>query len=67
MAVKAGAIDTVVAVMRAHVGNAGVSEYACGAMCRICIDIGTERIGLSLYMFIFIHFYVNVCVLFDFS
>ncbi len=38
LAGKAGAIDAVVAAMRAHVGNAGVSEPACGAMWNICIS-----------------------------
>ena len=38
MAVKAGAIDAVAAAMRAHVGNAGVSEQACGAMRLICVN-----------------------------
>jgi hypothetical protein len=38
LAGKAGAIDAVVAVMRAHVGNAGVSEPACGAMLNICFN-----------------------------
>ena len=32
LAGKAGAIDAVVAAMRAHVGNAGVSEQACLAL-----------------------------------
>ena len=36
LAGKAGAIDAVVAAMRAHVGSAGVSEQACRALCRIC-------------------------------
>ena len=38
LAVKAGAIDAVVATMRAHVGNAGVLEQACGAMRTICLN-----------------------------
>ena len=38
LAGKAGAIDAVVAAMRAHVGNAGVLEQACDAMCRICLN-----------------------------
>jgi hypothetical protein len=38
LAAKAGAIDAVVAAMRAHVGNAGVSEQACRAMWKICIN-----------------------------
>ena len=36
LAGKAGAIDAVVAAMRAHVGNAGVSKQACRAMCNVC-------------------------------
>ena len=35
-----GAIDALVAVMRAHVGNAGVLEQACCAMRNICEDNG---------------------------
>ena len=38
LAGKAGAIDALVAVMRAHVGNAGVSKQACKAMWNICVD-----------------------------
>ena len=38
LAGKAGGIDAVVAVMRAHVGNAGVSMYACWAIRSICFD-----------------------------
>ena len=38
LAVKAGAIDAVVAAMRAHVDNAGVSEQACEAMWNICVN-----------------------------
>ena len=38
LAGKAGAIDAVVAAMRAHVGNAGVSQWACSAMCNICVN-----------------------------
>ena len=38
LAGKAGAIDAVVAAMRAHVGNAGVSENACRAMYNICVN-----------------------------
>ena len=35
---KAGAIDAVVAILRAHTGHAGVSEYACRAMNNICAN-----------------------------
>ncbi len=38
LAGKAGAIDAVVAAMRAHVDNAGVSEQACWAMWNICAN-----------------------------
>ena len=38
LAGRAGAIDAVVAAMRTHVGNAGVSQYACWAMSNICIN-----------------------------
>ena len=38
LAGKAGAIDAVVAAMRAHVGNAGVLEQACGAMNYFCFN-----------------------------
>ena len=38
LARKAGAIDAVVAAMRAHVGNAGVSEQACRAMDIVCTN-----------------------------
>ena len=38
LAGKAGAIGAVVAAMRAHVGNAGVLEQACGAMINICAN-----------------------------
>ena len=46
LAGKAGAIDAVVAAMRAHVGNAGVSEEACGAMINICAygEFGVDRV-----------------------
>ncbi len=40
LARKAGAIDAVVAVMRAHIGNAGVLKQACGALQNISIDNG---------------------------
>ena len=45
MAGKAGAIDAVVAAMRAHVGNAGVSKQACRAMCTICFNNGAFGVG----------------------
>ncbi len=38
LAGKAGAIDALVAAMRAHVGNSGVLEQACGAMWNICVN-----------------------------
>ncbi len=37
---KAGAIDAVVAVMRAHADNAGVLEQACLTMKHVCCDNG---------------------------
>ena len=41
MAVEAGAIDALVAVLRAHVGgDAGVLESACGTMIWLCIVNG---------------------------
>ena len=40
LAGKAGAIDAVVATMRAHVANGGVSQQACLAMRNICFDNG---------------------------
>ena len=40
LAGKAGAIDAVVAAMRAHVGNAGVSKQACSAVSSICVNNG---------------------------
>ncbi len=45
LAGKAGAIDAVVAVMRAHVGNAGVLEQACRAMRNICGNNGELGVG----------------------
>ena len=36
LAGKAGAIDAVIAAMRAHVGNAGVSKQAFSAMQTLC-------------------------------
>ena len=44
LAGQAGAIDAVVAVMWAHVANAGVSEHACLAMINIC-DNGAFGVG----------------------
>jgi hypothetical protein len=35
LAGKAGAMDTLVEVMRAHIDNAAVMEPACGALCTI--------------------------------
>ena len=46
LAGKAGAIDAVVAVMRAHVGHSGVSEQACWAMIYIC-DNGAFASGAA--------------------
>ena len=41
LAAKAGAIESLVAVMRAHIGgDAGVLEKTCQAMARICEDNG---------------------------
>ncbi len=37
---KAGAIDALVAAMKAHVGNVGVSEQACLAMRNISVNNG---------------------------
>ena len=37
---RAGAIDALVAAMRAHIGNAGVSITACGAINIICTGNG---------------------------
>ena len=45
LAGKAGAIDAVVAAMRAHVGNAGVLEQACRAMNNICANNGALGVG----------------------
>ncbi len=56
LAGKAGAIDAVVAAMRAHVSHAGVLEFACKAMQNICFDNGTLGIGCVC---------VCVCVLCD--
>ncbi len=41
MARKAGAIDAVVAVMRAHVGKAGVVVEACLVLGSLCGNTGT--------------------------
>ncbi len=46
LAGKAGVIDAVVAVMRAHVGDAWVSEQACEALQNICIN-GASTVCLS--------------------
>ena len=43
LAGKAGAIDALVAAMRAHVGNAGVLEQACGTIRSICAYNGIRR------------------------
>ncbi len=48
LAGKAGAIDAVVVAMRAHVGNAGVSELVCGAMLNICINNGAFGVGCGV-------------------
>ena len=45
LAGKVGAIDAVVAAMRAHVGNAGVLEHVCGAMGNICANNGQFGVG----------------------
>ena len=45
LAGKAGAIDAVVAAMRAHVGNAGVLQQGCGAMSNICNSNGALGVG----------------------
>ena len=46
LAGKAGAIEAVVAAMRAHAGHAGVSEYACWAMVNICFNNGAFAVNL---------------------
>ena len=46
LAGKAGAIDAMVAAMRAHVGNANVSNDACLAMRLICKN-GVFGVGWS--------------------
>ena len=38
LAGKAGAIDAVLVAMRAHIGNAGMSEKACWAILNICVN-----------------------------
>ena len=40
LAVRAGAIDALLVALRAHVGNAGVSEQACHAIGNLCVDNG---------------------------
>ncbi len=40
LARKTGAINAVVAAMRVHVGHAGVSDNACGAIHNICVKNG---------------------------
>ena len=46
LAGKAGAIDAVVAVLRAHVGNAEVSKGAFQAITNICADDGACAVYL---------------------
>ena len=48
LAGKAGAIDAVVAAMRAHVGNAGLSEQACETISIFCVNIGAFGVGCVL-------------------
>ena len=43
LAGKAGAIDAVLAAMRAHADNAGVLEQACWAMQNIIINGVSQR------------------------
>ena len=50
LAGKAGAIDAVVAAMRAHVDNAGVSEPACGALSCICLNNGAFCSSMSIIL-----------------
>ncbi len=45
LAGKAGAIDAVVTAMRAHVDNAGVSEFGCRAMINICFSNSEFGVG----------------------
>ena len=40
LAVKAGAIDALVAAMRAHVGNADVTRQVCNAITIFCVTNG---------------------------
>ncbi len=47
---EAGAIDALVAAMRAHVGNAGVSKQACGAMQEICVNNGAVGVGCFVFL-----------------
>ena len=49
LAGKAGAIDAVVAVMRAHVGHAGVSEKACGAMVCFCFKNSAKCVWVAMF------------------
>ncbi len=48
MAGKAGAIDAVVAAMKAHVDHAGVSEHACWALMEMCANNGTLMASAGL-------------------
>ncbi len=50
LAGKAGAIDAVVAAMRAHIGNARVLKNACGAMCNICGSNGAFAFPCILHL-----------------
>ena len=50
LAGKAGAIDAVVAAMRAHVDNAGVAEQACLAMRNVCLRNGAAARVFCLQM-----------------
>ncbi len=54
LAGKAGAIDAVVAAMRAHVGNAGVSGHACRALWNICLNgaLGVCCVYVCVYVFV---------------
>jgi len=51
LAGKAGAIDVVMAVMRAHAGHAGVLERACGAIWNICVNNGAFEFYVCLCSF----------------
>ncbi len=46
---KAGAIQELVAAMRAHVRYAGVSEQACGALRNLIWSDGAFGVGLSVF------------------